>query len=132
MPANKTRIRELRDWAQVNLARKTVIHDVFGRSIIFSMGGIKEYLNQPHKHYQEKNELIKKITNIIRASQYRGETKYNGKTSHIFEIEILGDKSWIIANEVRGKGVLFYSISDSAKVLTNIKTLLKPVLRTTT
>jgi hypothetical protein len=121
MPANKTRIRELRNWAKENLAQKIVMHDVFGRPITFSMGGIKEYLNQPHKHYQEKNELIKNITNVIKASQYRGETNYNGRISHIFEIELLGDKSWIIANEVKGKGVLFYSISDSEKVLTDIK-----------
>lgn len=43
------------------------------------------------------------------------------KYSHVFEIDLKGEKSWIIVREdITGKAVL-YSISDSDKVLTGIK-----------
>ena len=43
------------------------------------------------------------------------------KYSHVFEIELNGEKSWIIVREdITGNAVL-YSISDSDKVLTGIK-----------
>jgi hypothetical protein len=122
MPANKTRIRELRDWAQKNLAQKIVVHDVFGRPITFSMGGIKEYLNQPHKHYQEKNELIKDMENVLSKSSYMGHAPCHSDntlliSSHIFEIKILNEPSWLIARENISGEIYFYSISDNKSVL---------------
>jgi len=114
-------IKYLRDWAKENLAQKSVYHDDFGKDIMFTVTGIKEYLNQPHRYYFEKNQLIKDIQNVIKKSEYKGFAKYMGRTSHIFEIEIKGDKNWIIANEREDGKVTFYSISDSDKVLNGIK-----------
>jgi hypothetical protein len=85
------------------------------------MGGIDEYLNQPHKHYYEKNKLINDIQNVIHGSEYRGHTKHKGRISHIFEIEIQEDKTWLIVNEHDGIGLVFHGISDSKKVLKGIK-----------
>ena len=114
-------IKGLRDWAKNNLANQSIYHDVFGKNIEFTVKGIKEYLNQPHKHYFEKNQMIKNIKKVLKRSEYKGFTKYNGRISHIFEIKIKDDASWLIANEYQGRGIIFYSISDSEKVLTGIK-----------
>ena len=118
---NKLRIRELRTWAKENLAGKEVYHSVLKDNIQFTISGIKEYLNQPHEFYNEKNELIKDIQNVIRKSEYMGLVNFKDRISHIFKIEIMKKNSWLIANEYKGRGIIFYSISDSAKVLTDIK-----------
>ena len=65
---------------------------------------IKEFLNQPHKFKKEKNELIKNIGAIFAGSDYKGYTEYHKdnpmiKYSHVFEIELNGEKSWIIVRE---------------------------------
>ena len=114
-------IKELKYWAKENLAKKSIYHDVFGKNIEFTVTGIKEYLNQPHKHYFEKNQMIKGIQNTIKNSEYKGFTEYKGRISHIFEIEINKDKSWIIVNEREDGKATFYSISDSDKIVRNIK-----------
>ena len=118
---DRGRIKELRDWAKKNLAQKSVYHDDFGKDILFTVTGIKEYLNQPHRYYFEKNQMIKDIQNILKNSDYKGITRYMGRTSHIFEIEIKGDKNWCIANERADGKVTFYSISDNDKVLRDVK-----------
>jgi hypothetical protein len=114
-------IKELKDWAKENLAKKSIYHDAFGKDIKFTVTGIKEYLNQPHRYYFEKNQMIKSIQNIIKYSEYKGFTEYKGKISHIFEIRINEDKSWLIVNEREDGKATLYSISDSDNVLKNIK-----------
>jgi len=111
--------KELREWAAKNIVGSEVEKE--GLTIKFTGGGIKEYLNQPHKYYYEKNELIKDIHNALLNSIYRGVSRHKGRISHIFEIEIQGEKSWLIANEHKGMGVCFYSVSDSDKVLKEIE-----------
>jgi SPP1 gp7 family putative phage head morphogenesis protein len=112
-------VKELRVWAKENLKGETVSHPECNEKIHFTMTGIKEYLNQPHDHYYEKNEMIKEIIPVLKNSKYMGVTHHKGNTSHIFEIEIQGDKSWLIANVMDGKDkdVVFYSITQSDKVL---------------
>ena len=116
----KERRKELFAWAKKDLAQKNVFHEKFDNHINFSVRGIKEYLNQPHEFYYEKNEMLKDIQNIIKGSEYRGRVEYKERISHIFEIEINGKNSWLIANE-RGGVTTFYSISDKSTVLTGIK-----------
>jgi hypothetical protein len=62
--ANKERIKELKSWAKEHLSGKVVYCKELGKDIHFTNTGIKEYLNQPHKHYYEKNELIKNIESV--------------------------------------------------------------------
>ena len=87
-------------------------------------GGIDEFLNQPHKHYYEKNEMLLDIRSVLERSVYKGVSGMSGKTSHVFETELCGEKTWLIVNEVKGRGLALYSISDSDRVLLGIK---KPI-----
>ena len=81
------------------------------------MKGIKEWLNQPHKHYSEKNEMLLNIGD----STYKGYNTYKGFVSHIFETILCGEKTWIIVTEQSGRGLAIHSISDNADVLNGIK-----------
>jgi len=118
--SQKERLKELRAWAKENIAGKEVFHNGLNCNIMFTVTGIKEYLNQPHEFYLEKNELIKDILNIIICSDYLGFVIFKERKSHIFETKMLGNSSWLIANEYKGRGIIFYSISDNPKVLTGI------------
>lgn len=123
---SKDRTKELQNWAKKSLLNSSFSHKDFSVQIQMTGKSIKEFLNQPHKFKQEKNELIKKIGAILAKSDYKGYTEYHKdnpmiKYSHVFEIDLKGEKSWIIVREdVTGKAIL-YSISDSDKVLTGIK-----------
>ena len=44
----------------------------FKRAIKITGSGIDEWLNQPHKHYIEKNELLLNIVEVIEKSTYLG------------------------------------------------------------
>lgn len=123
---SKDRAKELQNWAKRSLLNSSFFHKDFPVQVGMTGKSIKEFLNQPHKFKKEKNELIKNIGAVFAGSDYKGYTEYHKdnpmiKYSHIFEIELNGEKSWIIVREdITGKAVL-YSISDSDKVLTGIK-----------
>jgi hypothetical protein len=51
-------LKALYKWAKENLQSKTIIPKDFENPIKFTTKGIKEYLNQPHKFYHEKNEQL--------------------------------------------------------------------------
>ena len=119
---NNERLKELKKWALGNLRGEIVEHPELEKIITFSRRGIDEYLNQPlHEFYYEKNELIKDMKNILLNSDYKGVTEYKGKKSHIFEINIDNVPHWIIANENNAGSIIFYSITNGDKVLTDIK-----------
>ncbi len=101
-----------------------VFHKQAQLSITITGGGIEEYLNQPHKHYFEKNEMLLRIRSVLEQATYMGISYLRGKKSFVFETELCGEKTWLIVNEVKGRGASLYSISDSDKVLTEIK---KPI-----
>ncbi len=121
----KAKAKDLRRIASGKLLKTTVKHPDFTQDIRFSMKGIKEYLNQPHAHYHEKNELILDIERVILESKYLGASDYKATRmlpmSHIFETEILGDKSWLVVRENINDGAIFYSISDNENITTQIK-----------
>lgn len=64
-----------------------------GFYITITGGGIDEFLNQPHKHYNEKNEMLLSIDDVLKEAEYKG----------------------------KGRGISLYSISDSNRVLTGIE-----------
>ena len=123
---SKDRTKDLQNWAMQSLLNGSFSHKDFPVRVKMTGKSIKEFLNQPHKFKKEKNELIKNIGAIFAGSDYKGYTEYHKdnpmiKYSHVFEIELNGEKSWIIVREdITGNAVL-YSISDSDKVLTGIK-----------
>ena len=123
---SKKAIKQLREYAKQNIVGTEVAHDKLEKVINFTNTGIKEFLNQPHKYYENKNDLIKDIHSVIKNSEYKGKTDYHKNNkgilySHIFEIKLNGEKSWIIARESTNGDINFYSISDNKKVLGGVK-----------
>lgn len=108
-------------WAKSNLAGKSVLNENSGISIGFSNRGIKEYLNQNHDDYYVKNQMITSIISMIKSAEYKGYTEYKNHKSEIFQISILGKINYLIANRNIENKLIFYSITQSDKVLIGIK-----------
>ena len=95
------------------------------KDVLVSRNGIGEFLDQPHKHYSEKNELLLNIKEVFKQAKYATSHtpfKKNKRTAavvleHFFEITIEGDKSWLIVKEYRDGQKILYGISESEKVL---------------
>ena len=117
----KKRRAEIKKEAKVKLRESVFRHPEIEKSIKIYGSGIDEWLNQPHVHLLEKNELLLNIGEVLEKSKFMGRTLYKGKESLIFEIEIGGEKSWIIVNNAKGRGLGIYSVSDSPTVLKNIQ-----------
>lgn len=87
-----------------------------------SRGSIDEWLNQPHKHYNEKNQIALRLGTTLSEAKYigKGEDK-SDKTAtrfvHLFEIKIKGDSSYIIVKEYNDGNVLLHGISDSPNII---------------
>jgi len=120
----RLRRKEISTEAKETLRSQIIRHPKLDKNIGISGGGIDEWLNQPHKHYAEKNEMLLNIKSVIEKSDYLGTTKYKGRDCHIFETELCGDKTWIIVTDVAGRGLSIHSISDGEEILKDIK---KPV-----
>lgn len=115
----------------IKLVRKeiqgTVItNPAYKKEVGISGRSIKEWTNQPHEHYDEKNRMILDISNIYRNAKYLGrgidiKKKAGSKWIHLFEVTIKGEKSWIIVKEYQDGKAFLYSISDSPKVLNILK-----------
>lgn len=117
---DRERSRELRELARQTLPGQTFTAPNFEGQMRISNGGIKEWINQPHVHYMEKNEMLLRLQDVLDGSTYKGPGVDRHNTSipiHLFEVKIKGDPSWIVAREIRGEGILVYSISDSAEIL---------------
>jgi hypothetical protein len=83
-----------------------------------NVSGIKEWLNQPHRHYAEKNEALLNLRKLMQESEYLGvKTDPKGrdyiKNGHIFKTIIAGDSSWVIVSETIWGECLVHSISDN-------------------
>lgn len=121
MEKARARRKQIKAEAKSLRDEKPIINKQSGLSISITGGGIDEFLNQPHKHYAEKNEMLLNIRTVVEESTYMGVSMHKGKTAHIFETELYGEKTYIIATEVKGRGISLYSISDSDNVLKGIK-----------
>lgn len=103
----------------------TLSHPDFPLAVSLSMGAIKEFLNQPHSHYKEKNELLLDIANVFRNARYLGiNPRYEREglaASHIFEIVLCGEKSWLVVREYNDKRCILYSCSDSPGIANGLK-----------
>lgn len=98
----------------------------FPHEIKISGNTIKEWTNQPHKHFREKNRMLLDIKKVMKDAQYIGRTDNhkNAKRvvgSHIFETKLGGDKTWIIVREYDWGEMLLHSITDSESILNHIK-----------
>lgn len=96
----------------------------FPKPITISNKGIKEWINQPHKHLAAKNELLTGIAHVIKNSIYLGcgVDKHNASvTVHIFETVVGGEKSWVIVRELPSGDCRIHSISDNKSILQYIQ-----------
>ena len=123
------RRHEIRDAmaAEVN---QPLVNPDFPRPASLSKKAIKEFLNQPHKHYREKNELLLDIKWVFKAARYLGiNPAYSAqglKSSHIFEIDLCGEKSWLIVREYADGRMILYSCSDNPLIATGLIKEKKP------
>lgn len=119
IPNHSVRTKELKKEAK-KLVGQSFLNDGFEKTITISVKGIKEWLNQPHEHYMEKNELLLDIASLIRGATYKGAGKDKHDPNiilHLFEVKIKGDKSWIIVREHPSGIASIHSISDSPGIL---------------
>ena len=93
-------------------------------NIGISAASIKEYINQPHSHYFEKNELVARIDDVLKNAKYLGINptydKPNVKTSYIYETEVAGEKSWLIVREYFNGDILFHGCSSDPQIATGL------------
>ena len=107
-----------RDEAKRILQERPLYHPYFPHDIYINVSGIKEWLNQPHKHYAEKNEALLQLPDLLLSSEYLGsEPDPKGRdyiiASHLFKTQIADDTSWIIVNETIWNECWVHSISDN-------------------
>ncbi|MFR9546128.1 MAG: hypothetical protein SNJ29_11195 [Rikenellaceae bacterium] len=113
------RMKKLRQIAKP-LTEEEFEHPAFSNTLKISNKGIKEWLNQPHKQQFVKNELILEMRDLISSSKYVGfgvDKHDKDIIAHVLEIEIMGDKSWVIAREMKNSKINIHSVSDSENIL---------------
>lgn len=114
----RVRRKEIKKEAKP-LTNQTFYNKNFKNEITITNTNIKEWLNQPFKHYEEKNELLVNIGDTIKSSEYLGyktdlhDSKYK---VHIFETFIHGEKAWIIVRESPTGECHIHSISDNESI----------------
>lgn len=117
------RRREIRRYMADKLDEPLVNPD-FNHAVRLSGKSVKEFLNQPHKHYREKNELLMDIKRVFKCAHYLGvNPTYKAqklKYSHIFEIELCDEKSWLVVREYENGEVVIYSCSDNPVIATEL------------
>lgn len=120
---SKERFKEIKEKA--SSLKQSVIHNKgLSNDIMITGRGIKEWLNQPHKHYQQKNEMLLDISSVVEKAQYvgYGNDKHGSNAIiHLLETKVEGDKSWIIVKEQADGSTTLYSISDSENILKILK-----------
>ena len=74
MKKNNIRLQEqrneIRSWAKDNIIGKTVLVHGIKNPVEFTVSGIKEALNQPHKYIRAKNEAIYNLIDLLKDAEY--------------------------------------------------------------
>ena len=122
------KIRERRKYILKHFDKvpKEVNHPDFEKKITISKTAIKEWTNQPHGAMLEKNELILKIDKVLQKAEYLKDNvgvDYQDRRNkvHLFYFPVKNIDSWIIVKEYPNGELRLHSISDSASILTKIK-----------
>ena len=114
----RRRRKEIKQEAKT-LAGRTFFNKTFDKPISITNTDIKEWLNQPHKHIEAKNELLLEIGEVVQNAEYLGagpDKHIPNVAAHFFEIEIKAEKSWIVVREHPDGGCHIHSISDSKHI----------------
>lgn len=118
-PEVRQRRSEIRQEAKKLAGKPFAITVESGRKLqaTISNSNIREWLNQPHKHYVEKNEALLRIKEELQDKAHYLQAipdKHNPEVkAHIYETEIKGDASWIIVKEFPNGDVLVYDMTDN-------------------
>jgi len=111
---------EIKAWAKENLVGKTVLVNKISNPIEFTMTGIKEALNQPHKQVRSKNESLRDIVNLLKKGTYVKED-FDEKENpmilkyHYVKIAVGKENSYAVIRELKDGRVQFYSIVEKIK-----------------
>lgn len=118
-----TRRKQLKRQA-ATLAQEEMNNGKFPHKVGISVRNIKEILNQPHKHYAEKNESILQIKELFEKADYLGQlNRRDGDQfdSFLFQTTIANEPSWILVRKYdRGSDYLIYSISDQSSLVSHL------------
>lgn len=109
--------KQCTEQAKKALIGKTASNKDIERDIHFTIKGIKEAINQPHKHYYYKNKAITNIRERIEKATYIGckaDTKGRPRLYHYLETEIRGEPSYVVIKEEEGLKT-FYSIIEKKR-----------------
>ncbi len=112
--------KAVREWAKENLAGKTVLVQGVPGPVEFTMNGIKETLNQPHKYVRAKNEALRDIVALLRNGEHvleKVDDKGNPMVNkyHYIRIDITEEPSFAVIRELMDGRCQFYSIVEKLK-----------------
>ena len=112
--------KAVREWAKKNLAGKTVLVQGVPGPVEFTMNGIKETLNQPHKYVRAKNEALRDIVALLRNGEHvleKVDDKGNPMVNkyHYIRIDIAEGASYAVIRELMDGRCQFYSIVEKLK-----------------
>jgi len=116
----KEQRKRIKDWAKANIVGKEINIPSKGWNVAITVSGIKESLNQPHKHYYHKNELIKNIEEALINSVYLeskiDSTGDQNNVFHYMKTMVNGEESYFVLRETKKDGmIILYSIVDKIK-----------------
>ena len=124
MKKNNIRLQEqrneIRSWAKDNIIGKTVLVHGIKNPVEFTVSGIKEALNQPHKYIRAKNEAIYDLIDLLKDAEYlmeRLDEKGNPMVLkyHYLRIKISEHDSYAVVRELIDGRCQFYSIVERLK-----------------
>lgn len=124
MKKNNIRLQEqrneIRSWAKDNIIGKTVLVHGIKNPVEFTVSGIKEALNQPHKYIRAKNEAIYNLIDLLKDAEYlmeRHDEKGNPMVLkyHYLRIKISEHDSYAVVRELIDGRCQFYSIVERLK-----------------
>ena len=121
----KSQRKEIKLWGRENLIGSTIKHKSLENPIGFNVSGLKEFANQPYKFEVEKLKILKNIQSVVKDSKYLGSRSIQDnvmlRRSHILEIDVKEEKSWLVLRELKNGEVFLYSISDGVKITKGLK-----------
>ncbi|MBR1548517.1 MAG: hypothetical protein IJ637_07315 [Prevotella sp.] len=87
----RQRRKEIKEEAKALLVEHVLSHPYFPHDIRINVSGIKEWLNQPHKHYAEKNEALLRLPELLADSEYLDSVADPKGRDYSDNFQILGE-----------------------------------------
>ncbi len=116
----------LQEEALEKLKGKVITNKHSKLPVEFSKSSLKHAFNKNKDDYEDKNQIIYYLDSILEQATYLGITPpyHNDRNelgTHIYLIEIKGKNNYALVREFTNGSMLFYSISDSDKVLEGLE-----------